>query len=239
MHSALKKLVPRSLRQSLTEMRSAQVHARLTYSQEGEDLLLGRLFEQDNRGIYVDVGAHHPFRFSNTCLLNKRGWRGINIDALPGSMRLFRKFRPDDVNLELGVSEQPGQLEFFEFTEAALNTFDATLAESRRAAGWAFTGKTLVKCMPLSTIIDRHLPQLQSSQVDLLTIDAEGLDLRVLRSNDWDRYRPRVIVVEILGSDLFQIMRSDTVTFLAGVGYTPSAKLYNSVVFLPRTPSHI
>ena len=234
MLSELKKLIPRTVRQGLAEMRAPRIHARVAYSQEGEDLLLARLFEHDSRGIYVDVGAHHPFRFSNTCLLNKRGWRGINIDARPGSMRLFRRFRPDDVNLELGVSEQPGQLEFFVFAEAALNTFDAALADSRRADGWAFVDKTLVECLPLATIIDRHLPQLQSNEIDLLTIDAEGLDLQVLRSNNWARYRPRVIVVEILGGDLSEMLRSDTVTFLAGVGYSPSARLYNSVVFLPR-----
>jgi len=234
MLSGLKRLIPRTVRQGLAEMNAPRIHARVAYSQEGEDLLLARLFEHDAGGIYVDVGAHHPFRFSNTCLLNKRGWHGINIDALPGSMRLFRRFRPDDVNLEMGVSEQPGQLEFFVFAEAALNTFDAALASSRRAEGWAFVGKTLVECQPLATIIEIHLPHLQSSQVDLLTIDAEGLDLQVLRSNDWVRYRPRVIVVEILGGDLSEMLRSDTVTFLAGVGYSPSARLYNSVVFLPR-----
>jgi FkbM family methyltransferase len=237
MLSELKKLIPRTVRRGLADMNAPRIHARVAYSQEGEDLLLGRLFEGDSAGIYVDVGAHHPFRFSNTCLLHKRGWRGINLDALPGSMRLFRRFRPDDVNLELGVSEQPGQLEFFVFAEPALNTFDAALAGSRRAEGWAFVGKTVVECLPLATIIDKHLPQLQSSKVDLLTIDAEGLDLQVLRSNDWDRYQPRVIVVEILGGDLSEMMRSDTVTFLAGVGYSPSARLYNSVVFLPRASS--
>jgi len=237
MLSGLKRLIPRRVRQRLAEMSAPRIHARVTYSQEGEDLLLARLFEHDAGGIYVDVGAHHPFRFSNTCLLNKRGWRGINVDALPGSMRLFRRFRPEDVNLELGVSERPGQLEFFVFAEAALNTFDAALARSRQAEGWAFVGKEVVECLPLATIIDRHLPQLQSSAIDLLTIDAEGLDLQVLRSNDWDRFRPRVIVVEILGGDLSQMLRSDTVTFLAAVGYSPSARLYNSVVFLPGASS--
>src|SRR6185436_8799288 len=126
--SELRKLIPSHVRQALSETMAPRIHARVSYSQEGEDLLLARLFEHDAQGIYVDVGAHHPFRFSNTCLLSKKGWRGINIDARPGSMRLFQRFRPNDVNLELGVSEHPGHLEFYVFAEPALNTFDAALA---------------------------------------------------------------------------------------------------------------
>ena len=52
---------------------------------------------------FIDVGAHHPMRFSNTYLFYKKKWKGINIDPLPGSMKLFNKLRPRDINLELGV----------------------------------------------------------------------------------------------------------------------------------------
>ena len=233
MLNALRKLIPASMRQVLADAKAPRIHARASFSQEGEDLLLMRLFEGTAAGIYVDVGAHHPFRFSNTCLLHQRGWRGINIDARPGSMRLFRRFRPDDVNLEVGISEQPTSLEFFVFAEPALNTFDETLAVDRQKQGWALTGRTTVTCMTLAQVLDQHLSRLGADAIDLLTVDAEGLDLQVLKSNDWRRFRPRAIVVEILESELDQVTRSPTAAFLKNVGYTPSAKLYNSVVFLP------
>ena len=196
-----------------------------------------RLFEDTAAGIYVDVGAHHPFRFSNTCLLHQRGWRGINIDARPGSMRLFRRYRPDDVNLEIGISEEPTSLEFFVFAEPALNTFDQNLASDRQKEGWVLTQRTTVACMTLSQVLEQHLPRLGTNSVDLLTVDAEGLDLAVMRSNDWRRFRPRAIVVEILESDLDQVTCSPTGRFLGNVGYVPTAKLYNSVVFLPSPQS--
>src|SRR5690554_6253894 len=78
--------------------------SRKSYSQEGEDILLEKLFEGKNDGFYVDVGAHHPRRFSNTYLLYRRGWRGINIDAMPGSMAEFRRLRGRDINLEIPIS---------------------------------------------------------------------------------------------------------------------------------------
>ena len=118
MKHVLRQLLPAKLRSLLRDRLGKRLYGRLSYSQEGEDLVLHRLFEGQATGIYVDVGAHHPFRFSNTCLLHTRGWRGINIDATPGSMAQFQRFRPRDVNLELGVAAEPAELEFFEIGRA-------------------------------------------------------------------------------------------------------------------------
>src|SRR5690606_32490082 len=103
-----------------------------SFSQEGEDRILARMFEASpkTQGIYVDIGAHHPFRFSNTFLFYQRGWSGLNVDAMPGSMRLFREFRPRDRNRETGVAEVECRLGYHIFSEPALNTFSYELAES-------------------------------------------------------------------------------------------------------------
>jgi hypothetical protein len=68
------------------------------YSQAGEDAILSNIFNYvlpTDRGFYVDVGAYHPFKHSNTYLLYRAGWRGINIDPRPGSKALFDKHRPE------------------------------------------------------------------------------------------------------------------------------------------------
>ena len=45
--------------------------------------------------------AHHPQRFSNTYKFYLKGWRGINIDAMPEEYGTYSgKFRPGDINLE-------------------------------------------------------------------------------------------------------------------------------------------
>src|SRR5437660_1408476 len=100
----------------------------LAYSQDGEDMVLRRLFEGRRAGFYVDVGAHHPFRFSNTCYFHRRGWRGINIDPNPQAIKEFDRDRPSDTNICVGVADVPGTLSFYFFNERALNTFDAALA---------------------------------------------------------------------------------------------------------------
>ena len=113
--SLLKKLIPTKYWETPNSFYHLYLnsHAGTYYSQEGEDILLSRIFGEQTEGFYVDVGAHHPRRFSNTCFFYKRGWRGINIDALPGSMKVFQKLRPHDINLELAVSEREQVLTYY------------------------------------------------------------------------------------------------------------------------------
>lgn len=83
----------------------------------------------------MDVGAHHPKRFSNTHYFYKKGWRGINIDAMPGGMRLFRKIRPKDINLEIAISDKKRVLTYYVFNDHALNGFSKGLPTERDEKG--------------------------------------------------------------------------------------------------------
>jgi hypothetical protein len=105
-----------------------------SWSQEGEDMILRRLFEKKKTGFYVDVGAHHPKHFSNTYFFYRMGWNGINIDALPGTKKEFDKYRGRDINLELGVAKQEGILNYYVYNDHALNTFSVSLVEKRKAS---------------------------------------------------------------------------------------------------------
>ena len=117
-------------KQVINQYENSLAFSNLSYSQEGEDLILNRFFNNKENGFYVDVGAHHPRRFSNTYSFYKKGWRGINIDALPGSMVAFNKERPNDINLEIGISKKESELLYYMFNEPALNTFSETEAVS-------------------------------------------------------------------------------------------------------------
>jgi hypothetical protein len=114
MKRQIKAPLPKPLLRNFERVRERwfRTYARESYSQEGEDMLLERFLEHRHSGFYVDVGAHHPRRFSNTYRLYRRGWRGLNIDANPGSMALFRHVRPRDINIEAAVSSVPQQLTY-------------------------------------------------------------------------------------------------------------------------------
>lgn len=210
-------------------MRFIDPYGRTSYAQEGEDLVLERIFGGAKQGFYVDVGAHHPLRFSNTYLLHRRGWRGINIDAMPGSMDSFRRLRPSDINVESAVALQDARLTYHVFKERALNTFDKDLAEQYVKSGLAVVSRLEVRARPLADLLGEHLPAGQG--IDLLTVDVEGLDLDVLRSNDWQRFRPRVLIVEELRQSPGGA-NAAVRDFLTGLGYAEFARTYNSVFYV-------
>lgn len=201
---------------------------RIYYSQEGEDIILQRIFGDKVDGFFVDVGAHHPTRFSNTYALYRRGWRGLNIDATPGCMAAFKTIRPEDTNVECAISDRIEQLRFHLFDEGALNTLDEDLAESYAAAGYSRREVIDVVAKPLADILYKHVPPGRS--IDLLSIDAEGRDLAVLQSNDWARYTPEIVIIEVLDTPLSDLPQHACVTFLAEKGYVTISRLTNSLI---------
>lgn len=192
------------------------------YSSEGEDLILRRIFGRKQKGVYVDVGAHHPFRFSNTYLFYKKNWRGINIDPQPGMQVLFNKYRPGDTNLEMGVSGIPQELTYAIFNEPALNTFSAErIWEYTQKPDYQVIDQKKIKTAPLADILDRHLSA--GTPIDFISIDVEGMDLEVLQSNNWDKYRPSYVLVE---SQPFEMEKADSelLSFMREMGYGIFAK---------------
>jgi FkbM family methyltransferase len=205
---------------------------RKSYSLEGEDVLIEYHMGHKSKGFYVDIGASHPIVFSNTYRFYKRGWRGINIDVTPGVTKIFNKVRPGDINLELGVADREENLTLYLFKKPTLNTMDKQLAEEYKKMDNKIIKTINVKTHTLCTILDKYLPK--QTKIDLMNVDTEGFDLRVLKSNNWSKFRPSYIVVEttIKGArNVQQALKSDTTNFLSGKGYSLISKLNNSLIF--------
>ncbi len=205
-----------------------------SYSQQGEDMILHSLFQTRATGFYVDVGAHHPVRYSNTYYFYRRGWSGINIDAMPGSMAPFRRFRPRDVNIEAGVAAERGVLPYYRFDEPGVNGFAFDEDRLRELSeSFKFRDKIEVETFPLAEILEKHVPR--GRQIDFMTIDVEGLDLQVLRSNDWTAYRPAVVVAEDLAAfTLAAVVNSPLSRYLGDLGYEACAKGHHSTIYARR-----
>jgi FkbM family methyltransferase len=207
----------------------------LSYSQEGEDILLTRkLLNMGQPGFFIDVGAHHPIRFSNTYLLYRQGWRGINIDATPGSMKIFEHLRPDDINLEYAVSDKQKPLTFYLFAEPALNTCNEDVVREWIAAGWEPLESKEVMPRTLAEILDEHLPS-GHTRIDLMNIDVEGEEMAVLLSNNWDKYQPEWIILEIRNTPVKKLFETRELRFLDTLGYELISRLKQSLI-LKRTP---
>lgn len=204
-------------------------YACISFSQEGEDLLLRRIFENQEVGFYVDVGAHHPHRFSNTNIFYLLGWRGINIEPNPEMRSLFQRSRGKDINVQMGISNQAGHLTYYMFNEAALNTFDECLAHEYESQKYKIKNEIVIQVCRLDHLLNEVMPE--GVKIDFMTIDAEGRDLNVLRSNDWERFRPRIVLVEILGFSLANVNQSEEHRYIQAQDYELIAKTVNTFFY--------
>src|SRR5579871_4904708 len=100
---------------------------RASFAQHGEDVFVTEYFSKQPSGFYLDIGASHPFRLSNTYLLYRSGWKGVTVEPIPRLGNLHRKRRPRDTLMPIGAGLKPGTLEFFEMTPSVLSTLDATV----------------------------------------------------------------------------------------------------------------
>lgn len=232
----VKKFIPKRYRKSVIKWKILIFHgyAEKSYALEGEDIILRSKFgEKETAGFYVDVGAHHPKRFSNTYYFYKKGWRGINIDAMPGSMEAFNRIRRRDINLVIPISNAKETLVYYMFDEPALNGFSKKISEERDTqTAHTIIGKIKMETSTLAEVLDSHLPN--HVKIDFLSVDTEGWDLNVLRSNNWGKYRPKVVLVESLDSSLSDLDHCEVYAFMVGKGYDLFAKTIRTMFFMNR-----
>ena len=200
-----------------------------TYSQEGEELIIRRFFHGRSDGFYVDVGAHEPRRYSNTHFLYREGWRGIDIDPNPGCIARFAKERPRDTHVNVGIGAGCRELRYFMFTAWELNTFDTAVAARREREGHQILKIRSVPVRSLAEVLADNVPS--GTVIDVMSVDVEGLDLEVLRSNDWTRFAPRLVLAEVYEKDLRVVMDSELARFLLDYRYVPVAKTFNTLFF--------
>jgi FkbM family methyltransferase len=186
----------------------------ISYSANNEDVILNRMFGSRKSGFYIDVGAGHPLYKNDTRALYDRGWRGINIEP---NMTLYRELvaqRPCDRNINTVVSDTPGLLVYHEVVGTGLSTCDPEEAERAAAKGFEVVHHE-VEAMTLQQILDAA----ESPEIDLLKVDVAGFELKVLFSNDWGRFRPKVVLVEATYPET-PCRRPDVIApFLAEQGY--------------------
>jgi FkbM family methyltransferase len=154
----------------------------ISWSQGGEDLALLHAIMGKRDGLFIDVGAHHPSRFSVTRHLYQMGWSGVNVDANQELINAFKKARPRDVNLCAAVGLEP-KYTFTIFEEAAISTLDTEWRNKFINENNRIAREVEVEGRKLRSILDDFQPQ---QRIDLLSIDAEGSDLQVLQSLEFE-----------------------------------------------------
>ena len=187
-------------------------------------------------GFFVDVGCFHPTRGNTTYALYRDGWRGINIDADQIKVELFRLRRPRDLNITCAISRQSGKAEYWrKGLWSGLNSLE-NLERVQDEKGWR---KMEVDTDTLTRVIDQT--PYKDQPIDFLSIDVEGHNLAVLQALDFERYSPKVILIETWESKIENVLHSDLYTYLIAQGYTLVNWINLNLVFLRQDlpPIHI
>ena len=183
-----------------------------SYSMDGEDIFIVEYFRKKNNGFYIDVGCYHPIHRNNTYLLHKKGWSGINIDIHQFSIDLFNYLRPDDVNLNCAISNKNEVTEMFYQKELSqISTIE------KQQAKIAFQGnikKSKIQSLTLDALLEKI--DFTDKKLDLLDIDVEGADLKVLKGFNIEKFKPELICVEIHEKD---IKNSEIYKYLSNFSY--------------------
>ncbi len=168
--------------------------SRGSFSQHGEDQFILQYFGQRRHGIYLDIGANHPHRLSNTYLLYRRGWRGITVEPIRRLVDAHRKLRPADTQVHAGIGAGEGGARFYELNPHVLSTFDKEVADATIRNGVSELRAAYdVPILPVSSIVSTYAP----GPIDVMSVDVEGLELSVLNSVDWESCAPQLILVEL------------------------------------------
>jgi FkbM family methyltransferase len=165
----------------------------MSYAQNGEDVILNRLFPEGT-GFFIDIGANDPVDDSVTKLFYDRGWRGINIEPEPRAFARVAAGRPRDINLNVGISEKEGTLTFYDMVKAnGWSTFSPDQAANLRAQGFEMVERP-IPVTSLAKVCEEHVRE----HIHFLKIDAESHEVEVMAGADWSRWRPSVVLIEAM-----------------------------------------
>jgi len=161
-----------------------------SYSFGAQDLIIDHIFRNKDFGFYIDIGCYHPYVGNNTKLLYDRGWSGINIDLDFHTIDFFNHIRKRDENINIAISNKKYEADlYFHHNRSAINSIDpirkASAKEIRK-----------IEAVTLDAVLQNS--KFKSKDLDLLLIDVEGHEFEVLEGFDLAKYKPKVIIIEIV-----------------------------------------
>lgn len=210
---------------------------KVSYSQCGEDIIIDFILGQLKltEPSYLDIGAHHPYYLSNTAWFYARGWKGVSIEPDPQLFSVIKKERPKETSLNVGVGETSGgTADFYVMNVPSLNTMSRSEAE-RYAA---YPGKSIreVIQIPILSVNDIIVKHLNGKAPSFVSLDVEGMDLAIIKSFDFSKYRPEVFCIETLSytENNTEEKQKDIIAYVESKGYFLYADTYINSIFVEK-----
>ena len=170
-------------------------------SQSGEDAIVAHAIE--TLGIplkdvtYLDIGANHAKFLSNTYFFYRNGARGVLVEANPELIPELKFYRYDDVVLNRCIAEKGNDTcSFYIMNGDGLSTANQASVQETLNENPAIHVKNVVDVptITVNEIMDQFFPIAPV----LLNIDIEGMELQILKSINFEKYRPMFLIVEMI-----------------------------------------
>ena len=207
---------------------------RIFYSNWGIDMMADDFFKKKKNGFFIDVGCHQPFLNNNTYTLYKKGWRGINIDLDFGSIEMFNFFRKEDTNIQVAISNSVEEKNLYFFhNKSAINTLSFKEGSKAKEVKKVTTST-------LNKIIENSI--YKNREIDFLSIDVEGHEIEVLKGLDFNKYKPKLVVLEFIDHEIKEfyyqkinnILKSQLNKFMENQNYKLVNWIHDDLVYVPN-----
>lgn len=206
-----------------------------SYSQCGEDMIVDYIFFwlKLQTPSYLDIGANDPIHLNNTYFLYKKGCKGVNIEPDPSSYHRLTRERPRDVNLNIGVAVDEGTIDFYIMTSRTLNTFSKETAKRYSS----YSNQKIEKVLKIDVInVNEIIKANFKTHPNFVSLDVEGLDMEILKSFDFEVYRPEVFCIETITytEDNTEEKLNEIIEYMKSVDYLVYADTYINTIFVEK-----
>lgn len=236
--SKLKRTLPISKWKSIL----VKLHRRITerfrsknqsYSQAGEDRIMNFIFNglKKKKIKYLEIGSYHPKYINNTYLFYKDGSSGVCIEPDPILFRRLKRVRRRDTCLNVGVgTTKRDATSFYIMSSKTLNTFSEKEAKRYETFGQKIEQIVQVPMLTINETIEKHF----SACPDLLSVDVEGLDFDIIKSLDFNKYKPDVICIETITytEDNTERKVQELIDYICQKGYMVFGDTYINTIFV-------
>ena len=227
MKSRIKKLLLKRfpstvlLKAWLVALRNSMGAVRESYSQTGEDRIVEQLLEKEKitSRFYIDVGANHPSKLSNTYRMYRNGFSGLTIEPNQSLLRLHRIFRKRDMQLGIGCGDVPALLKFQHATSHVLSGFQNDDLKTSD-----FRGTEFIPVLPLDLVT----AGLDIEEITVLSIDVEGYDTHVVSGASQTLRKTRIVVIEADAGD------GEMLPLFESAGFVIVERTKHNIVFLRK-----
>jgi FkbM family methyltransferase len=209
-----------------------------SYSQAGEDRIVEYLFSSMgiNEISYIDIGANDPVNGNNTYHFYNKNNKGVLVEPDSIYHNRMKETRPDDLLINAAISDEENEkADLYVFDVPALNTLSKEEADQRIRSGvYKLIEKRRIEQITIETIIKKYL---KNRCPELISLDVEGVDYKVLNSFDFEKYPVPVWIVETCAYSETHIKPKVTsiIDLMLSKGYFVFADTYINTVFVKNS----